>query len=151
MITQLLRNRLDIPNQAGFVLVLVRADGSKQLAKVARGEDGCHYCATPSGTRISLNQSEGNPVAGWLPYVAPIGPHCPGMVCLSAPAHYTREQLVGVFASWGCTEKPPATGKAVWINFPPGADFPLANVSKAGSKSITGKTLFTVWLYRKAA
>ena len=143
--------RSDIPNQAGFVLLLVRADGSEQLAKVAQGFDGAHYCATPSGKRISLSQTEPNPMQGWRKYVRPTGPACPGMNCLPHPALYTRDQLAGIMAGWQCTEPAPRKGNVVWVNFNAGADFPLACVQPWEGKSITGHALWAVWLYRKAA
>jgi len=147
-----LKSRSDIPNQAGFSLLLVRTDGSEQLARVVKGSDGCHYCATPSGKRIDLTgrADERPAVEGWRDYVAPIGPDVPGMICNPSPGLYTREQTRKAFALWGCTENPPAKGKAVFVNFPPGSEVALVAVNVWEGKSTGGQTLFAFWYYRKA-
>jgi hypothetical protein len=147
-----IKSRSDIPNQAGFVLVLIRADGSEQLAKVVKGPDGCHYCATPSGKRIDLTgkADERPAVEGCRDYVAPIGPDVPGLICNPSPGLYTREQIRQMFANWECTENPPAKGKAVFVNLPPGADSSLVAVNVWDGKSTEGQTLFAVWFYRRA-
>ena len=89
-------------------------------------------------------------VEGWRDYVAPIGPDVPGLVCVKSPGLLTREQIRELFRGIGCTENPPAKGKAVFVNFPPGADFPLAVVNVWDKKGTDGQTLFAVWFYRKA-
>jgi hypothetical protein len=50
-----MKTKSDIPNQAGFALVLIRANGTKQAARVAVDPaNGCHYCASLNGARLSL-------------------------------------------------------------------------------------------------
>lgn len=149
-----LREKRDIPNQAGFVLELVRTDGSKQLARVAvEAATGCHYCATPSGKRLDLTgkADERPPVVGWLPYTPPQAFHVPGCKPNGQPNLYTREQMETVFAAWEVSEPIPAKGKAVFVNFAPGSVNCLARVTiHEGGKSTEGKTLFACQFYAKA-
>lgn len=151
------RPNADIPNQAGFVLILVRENGIEQMAKVMiEPETGCHYCANASGQRISLSgaprfdgDDPQSPVIGWREYVAPKGPDVPRMACSKHPHLRTRDEIARLFQTWECTERIPAKGKAVFINFGPGHEFPLAVVNVWPNKSAEGKTLFAVWFYQK--
>lgn len=149
-----LREKSDIPNQAGFALHLVRPDGTSQLARVAVEPDtGCHYCATASGKRIDLGE-----FWGWVPYQPPTGPALPGFAVRGSPDLLTRDQLRAVLNAWGFPdEREPAKGRNLVLSFPPSAVFPAVIVQvwdpepgTVSGKSTDGKTLFAVWYYARA-
>jgi hypothetical protein len=129
-----LRARADIPNAAGLLLVLVRADGSRQLARVAVDpETGCHYCATPSGKRVDLTgrTDERSPVAGWLPYPPETPDEVPGMRPAGSPHLLTREQVTQWGALHGVTCEIPENGKtAALVAFPGCPPVSLARITK---------------------
>lgn len=155
-----LRSRADIPNAAGFALLLVRADGSRQLSRVAVDSAGCHYCATPSGKRVDLTgkTDERPEVIGWLAYAAPVPFAIPGLVARGTPHFWTREQGTRALSDWGTVATLPGKGAALLVSFPPdravavddpGA-FPLARITVHPVKSTDGKTLFACQFYARA-
>lgn len=147
-----LRSRDSIPNTPGFTLILVRADGSRQLSRVAVDATGCHYCATPSGKRVDLTgkSDERPPVAGWLSYVPNKAPAVPGCVADLLRVH-TLPELRAILAAWQCDEAPPRAGKCVVVAFPVASPHALAHVARREEKSPNGEALFNVWIYSRAA
>lgn len=149
------RARADIPNENGFMLELVRADGSRQLSRVVKDAlTGCHYCATPSGKRVDLTgkTDERPEVVGWLPHIAPVPFAIPGCVAKGSPRLNTRDQLCALLASWGTDDKPPAKGDALLVAWPKGAPvgYPVARITVHDGKSTDGKTLFACQFYARA-
>ncbi len=141
-----LRPLSDLPNLPGYVCELVRADGVRQVARVAVGADSCHYCATLSGARVSLA-----PFVGWMPYAKPEPFAIPGCVAKGAPYLHTRDQIAAILAKWGFdSEKPPTKGAALVLSFPVGASYPVARVTVHPAKSTDGKILFACQFYARA-
>ena len=157
-----LRPLSDIPNAAGFLLILVREDGCRQVSRVAKDPvTGRHYCETPSGRKVDFTgkSDERSPVIGWEERkTAPVY-EIPGMKPNSAPHLVTREQCARLLVDWKVEEKPPAKGAAVMVNFPGSVlgDLPQAMVritqhlpeEGQSGKSTDGKTLFSLQFYVK--
>lgn len=147
-----LRPLSDIPNQSGFMLELIRLDGSKQLARVAvEPLTGCHYCATPNGRKVDLTgeSDERSPCIGWVPYVPPVVFPIPGCVAKGNPHLMTRSQLEKLLSISHLSEPPPAKGKALFIIDLPGQPLPVCRIVVSESKSTDGKTLFACQYYAK--
>ena len=150
-----LRPLSDIPNAAGFLLILVREDGCRQVSRVAKDPvTGRHYCETPSGRKVDFTgkSDERSPVIGWLERKAAPVYEIPGMKPNGAPHLVTRESCLHLFEQWGITEKPPAKSAAVFAMFPPNAcariTQHLPDHGRFG-KSTDGKTLFSLQFYVK--